>query len=249
MGSPKGRKLGDWKTPKGWLLRDIIHILWNSTTDHSDENMGDMFFPLVPIEVCDPIVMHRHPGTHVTGHKVKDRGDKGTRSGYESEHPDKHALGVKMMPFAKQIVQAGRAITKDELDQIVAKAMASEEAVHIEDVKIVDKKEGVWYCNSTDRENCNFGITTRDTADKRISEFAKGDIDQRMRPLYQVWVTDIVKADRVIKKHFKGDHLGNERYGVPAETVWFYFKKLMAQHSIAILPIMVDGLKIQKAAE
>lgn len=251
MGSPKGRKLGNWNTPEGWFLKAIINGLWKSTSDHSDENMGKLFFALMSQEVCQPIVMKNHPDLPVTAHMIKDRGDKGTRLGYEHEHPDKHPMGVKMLPFAEAAIKLGIQLTKEMVADYVARALNSDiQVVPLEKVTTNEKGiDGIIYINGTRSEKCNFGMTTKKDAEKRVQAFRKGDIENRMGLLHQAWVSDVHKVDRLLKKQFYIYHQGNERYSVPADVVWFYLKDICARHRIAIIPIMVDGIEIPEAAE
>ena len=123
MGSPKGIIKANWRSPEGWLLKGIITIYFRRGHRQTGRNrlgvasIGECLSKHVAYEDVSTII-----GVEVTENAIENRGDKGTRLGYEREHPDKHLLGKKLWPYAVDIVQKQERLMLDDIRKIAKQA-------------------------------------------------------------------------------------------------------------------------------
>lgn len=248
MGSNKGRDTGSWSSPEGWLLKAIIVNYFRQGQKY--HNAKEISFALrthVSQEDINAIA-----GRIVNDNSILQRGDKGTRRGYESEHPDKHPTGMRMWPRAQQIIKERRRLTFEEIHSIASEALVGEQTIAIEKVVVAEPNakdtSGLLYFNSTGTERCNFGITSKSDAEERIGGFVKGDIDKQMRTSHVMWCAEHRKLETLLKEYFRGDSLGNERYDVSADTAWHRARKLADENRLGYYIVMQDGIKTKSAA-
>ena len=245
MSSKPGGKKAKWGSPAGWFLKGII---WKYYKDgHREDSIGECLRRHVSREVYVKII-----GQDVNDNAIMQRGHKGVLPKNAFEHPDKHLIGMKMLPYALKAIENNRHnLSLEDINEIVNEALSSTETITLEKVTEMEKgdESGILYVASTGSSNCIFGITTKNDARKRMAAFAKGDIDRKIIDLKQMWLVSPRKIETLLKRKFKEEHLGNERYAVPADTIWHFLKKYANEHQIAHYTIVDNDSIIKEAAE
>jgi hypothetical protein len=156
-------------------------------------------------------------------------------------------MGMKMLPFANTIVEQDLTVTREQIDQIVQEALSTEQTIDIKKVIVDDelnKTIGLIYIGGTGTENCLFGMTSKKDAMERVKAFLKGDVDNHMAIRHVMWLADVKSVDITLKNRFRGEHLGEERYQVPADTIWHYVKLEANRRQIAHYTVVEDGRRI-----
>jgi hypothetical protein len=243
LASNKGRARGDWSgSYEGWLLRGIIQIYYNR--GDRQEVLTEHVHKHASRELIAEIT-----GRDMNANSINERGNKGKLAVNAFEHPDKHPMGMKMMPFARKVVEENIKLDRAMMHAMVEEALATEQSVTLSETTVDEKgvQAGLIYVESTGSDNCCFGMTTKLDAEERVKNFRKGDIDRRMHTRHVLWLKDAKKIDTLMKQYFKPDHEGAERYSVPADTVWHRLRKIANAERVAHYVVMENGADIGRA--
>lgn len=212
MGSQPGRKYADWSTPEGWLLKDIIHILW--TNGLRGDRLAARFKQIVP---C-----YREVVGDVTDNAIAQRGDKGTREGNEFEHPDKHPVGIRFLDAAREVVNKNQSLDLLALAATIREnPVSSALSIPSDNAPITKSLNNAGYLyvlrSRSDSSRSALGISINPK--ERIDSFRKGDLAGELELADLFFVENPRRAETEIKQLFRDIHLGHERYDVPATTM------------------------------
>ena len=96
MASSKGRKCNNWRTPEGHLMKCVLTHLWRDGVRNRRELVARFrrLFPKAEAHFSQPL----------TDAMIVARADHGSRTGYESEWPDRHPETRKYWKVARGIV-------------------------------------------------------------------------------------------------------------------------------------------------
>jgi hypothetical protein len=210
MSSKPGQKKASWRRLDGWLLKDIIHI-YRKQGHKSD--VARYVWKHIPREVCASII-----GKDANENSYNQRGDKGTRLGYEFEHPDKHPLGLRMMPYAKDIVENNRILTHEDVARIVQQATSDDTPIPINEAPVIPEGGSedwryFYLLGMKGSTNCGLG-TSKDlqSAMRRIRTHSKGDVDGVMFIFYIMQCNKGLMLEDYLKKKYGHDRISTD-YG------------------------------------
>jgi hypothetical protein len=236
MSSKPGLKKANWKSAAGWLFKGII-VLYYALGNRKD-SIGECFRRHVPRNVYVPII-----GQDVTDNAIEQRGHKGYD--YEPnkfEHVDKHPLGMKMLPFARKIVNEGLILTRADIDKIVSQALSSTEEIKIEQTTMDNEKKrgGVFYVLGNGSINCGLGISFQKDFTKRTDSFKKGDVENTLIVQHAIWLEDPRPIETEVKRHLSEFSIGNERYKVHADHAIHVARHYADKHKIPYYNVKLE---------
>jgi hypothetical protein len=213
MSSPSGLNKANWSgTPAGWLFKAIILIYYKK--GQRGKTIADSFRSHVSRDIYVPII-----GVDVTDNAIEQRGHKGVLPSNAFEHPDKHPMGMKMMPYAINIVENKKILTKEDIDTIVKTALSSQEEIKVEQTTVNEEKKqgGYFYVLGTGSTRCGVGHTFQQDYTKRTNSFKKGDLDDNMEVKYVMWLEKPQVLELEVKNALKMYALGSEKFEVHAD--------------------------------
>jgi hypothetical protein len=222
MGSKKGRKLANWSTPEGWLMKGVINYFWVQKGYRTADVLGPKIKYLFPN-------YREYLGGEITNVAVYNRGDKGTRKDNATEHPDKHPMGMKFLADAERIALAGKPVSREEVAAIVERNMA--EKISAEKAPVLENTKDfgyIYFLGMVGSTNGAFGISVN--PHERIQAFRKGDIDDKMEVVTMLWTENPRRIETAMKQCYAHLSNGNERYAVPPGHLVHFAKTFADKH-------------------